>query len=232
MRTVILLLHICPFLIFSATNPLGFNNAPWGASQEQVKAIINPQQWLTDPVESSFPADLKISVYRTNTEIAGKKASVKYYFQENKFFQATVIFDFNDLKNYDFNYNVFRSVNEYYLEIRSRTLVFVHDIYDLLYKKYGMKEPVFKGLDPRSVFVKLDSYIKKERWNLRYHPYDYYLKINTAAYARWDFPRTRVIFSINISAADKRFDYSLSLTSLDLEKEIKEKMDQLRMQGL
>ncbi|HEX2959848.1 MAG TPA: hypothetical protein VHO70_23635, partial [Chitinispirillaceae bacterium] len=66
----------------------------------------------------------------------------------------------------------------------------------------------------------------------RYHPYDYYLKINTAAYARWDFPKTRVIFSTNISAVDKRFDYSLSLTSLDLEKAINEKMDELRMKGL
>lgn len=232
MKPVLFLLIFCPLVAFGATDPGGFNDAPWGSSQEQVRATINPGQWLSDPSAAKFPADLKITVYRTNTEIAGKKATVKYYFQEDSFFQATVFFDFEDLKSYDFNYNVFRSVNEYYLAVRSRTLVFVHDIYDLLKKKYGMKEPVFEGLDPRSVFVKLDSYVKKERWNLRYNPYDYYLKINTAAYARWDFPKTRVIFSINISASDKRFDYTLSLSSLRLERAIKQKMDSLRMKGL
>ena len=76
------------------------------------------------------------------------------------------------------------------------------DLEKKMVKKYGMKEPVFKGLDPRSMFVKLDAYLKRERWNLRYHPYDYYQRIVTAAYARWDFPKTRVIFSVNISAID------------------------------
>lgn len=221
-----------PVMIFGVNNPPGFNNAPWGATQDQVRAIVAPNQWVSDPLTANFPADLKVTIYRTDTEIVGRKAITRYYFCEDKFFQATVVFNFEDLKNYDFNYNVFRSVNEYCLAIRSQTLVFVHDIYDLLSKKYGKKEPVFKGLDPRAIFIKLDSYLKKERWNLRYHPYDYYLKINTAAYARWDFPKTRVIFSINISAVDKRFDYSLSLTSLDLEKAINEKMDELRMKGL
>lgn len=232
MKIRLLFILFCPLLVLAADDPGGFNNAPWGSSQDQVKAIINPKQWQSDPAAGNFPEDLKVTVYRSNTEIAGKKATVKYYFCEDKFFQSTVIFDFEDLKTYDFNYNVFRSVNDYYLNIRSRTLVFVHDIYDLLNKKYGMKEPVFKGLDPRAIFIKLDSYIRKERWNLRYHPYDYFLKINTAAYARWDFPKTKVIFSINISAADKRFDYTLSVSSLALEKTIMEKMDQLRMRGL
>lgn len=232
MKPGIFLIILCPLMILGGTDPGGFNDAPWGSSQEQVRSIVKPSQWLSDPSAAEFPADLKITVYRTNAEIAGYKATVKYYFQEDSFFQATVFFNFEDLKFYDFNYNVFRSVNEYYIAVRSRTLLFVHDIYDLLRKKYGMKEPVFKGLDPRTIFVKLDSYVKKERWNLRYHPYDYYLKINTAAYAEWDFPKTRVIFSINISASDKRFDYILSLSSLKLEKSIQEKMYQLRMKGL
>jgi hypothetical protein len=148
------------------------------------------------------------------------------------FFQATVVFNFDELKNFDFNYNVYRSVNEYYLAIRSKSLIFIYDVYDLLCKKYGKKEPVFKGLDPRLSFVKLDRYLKQERWNLRYHPYDYYQRIVTAAYARWDFPQTRTIFSVNISALDKRFDFSLSLVSLGMERLISKKMDELRMQGL
>ncbi|NLL15545.1 MAG: hypothetical protein GX267_19275 [Fibrobacter sp.] len=232
MKPGLFFLILYPMITLWATDPGGFNDAPWGSSQEQVRKIINPVQWLSDPSAARFPADLKITVYRTNAEIAGNRAIVRYYFHEDSFFQATVFFDFEDLKSYDFNYNVFRSVNEYYTVIRSRTLVFVHDIYDLLKKKYGMKEPVFKGLDPRTVFVKLDSYVRKERWNLRYHPYDYYLKINTSAYAEWDFPKTRVIFSINISASDKRFDYTLSLSSLKMEDAIKKKMDRLRMKGL
>ena len=72
--------------------------------------------------------------------------------------------------------------------------------------------------------------MSEKRWNLRYHPYDYYLKINTSAYAEWDFPKTRVIFSINISASDKRLIIP-SLSSLKMEDAIK-KMDRLRMKGL
>ncbi len=141
-------------------------------------------------------------------------------------------FNFNRLKNYDFNYNVFRSVNEYYYAIRNSTISFINDIYDLLQKKYGKKEPVFKGLDPRLMFVKLDRYVKQERWNLRYHPYDYYTHIVSSSYARWDFPKTRVVFSLNLSAPDKRFDYRLSSVSLDMEREIKKKRDELLMKGL
>ena len=63
-----------------------------------------------DPSAARFPADLKITVYRTNAEIAGNRAIVRYYFHEDSFFRQLY---FEDLKSYDFNYNVFRSVNEY-----------------------------------------------------------------------------------------------------------------------
>ena len=108
----------------------------------------------------------------------------------------------------------------------------MNDIYDLLRKKYGKRKPVFRGLDPRHVFVELDEYVLRERWNLRYHPYDFYLNIVTASYARWDFPHTRVIFSLNIAAAQKRFDYRLSLTSLDAAAPLRKAMDELRGKGL
>ena len=220
-----------PYLSFSQS-PDGFNNANWGTSSAEVKKAVNAQGWQADPVSKDFPQDLKVTVFKASSLIAGYKAVTRYYFWEDRFFQATVSFDFDKLKTFDFNYNVFRSVNEYYSVIRSNTLVFVNDVYALLRKKYGMKEPVFKGLDPRMVFVRLDAYLRQERWNLRYHPYDYYQHIITAAYARWDFPKTRVIFSINISAPDKRFDYQLSAASLDLEVLINKKMNELRMQGL
>ncbi len=217
---------------FAQEPPNGYENAAWGSSAAQVQTILKIQNWQPDQSTKNFPPDLNITVFKETTEINGRKATVQYYFWEDKFFQSTIRFEFNDLKNFDFNYNVYRSVNEYYTVIRSKSLVFVHDIYALLNKKYGMKEPVFKGLDPRSMFVKLDAYLKRERWNLRYHPYDYYQRIVTAAYARWDFPKTRVIFSVNISAIDKRFDFLLSHTSLDLERLINKKMDQLRYQRL
>ena len=222
---------IIPVLIFGADAPQGFTDIPWGTSSEEARTIIGVN-WQRDPVEDEFPGELNVTVFRTNTDVAGYPAGVRYYFCEDRFFQATVFFQFDDLKNYDFNYNVYRSVNEYYTVIRSRTLVFVHQIYDLLRKKYGKKEPIFKGLDPRFAFVKLDAYVKQERWNLRYHPYDFYQRIVTASYARWDFPKTRVIFSVNIAAPEKRFDYQLSLTSLDLERYVNKRKDQLRMQGL
>ena len=108
----------------------------------------------------------------------------------------------------------------------------MNDIYELLRKKYGTKEPVFKGLDPRHVFSELDRYVLRERWNLRYHPYDFYLNIVTSSYARWDFPRTRVIFSLNIAAAQKRFDYQLSLSSIDQAASLQKAMDAVRAKGL
>jgi hypothetical protein len=82
------------------------------------------------------------------------------------------------------------------------------------------------------MFKNLDDYLKKEVWNLRYYPYDYYKKIETGAYARWNHPKTRIIFAVAINAREKRFDYTLSLTSLDLEQEITKKKDEIRMQNL
>jgi hypothetical protein len=56
--------------------------------------------------------------------------------------------------------------------------------------------------------------------------------MTTEAYARWDFPKTRVLFSMAIDAKEKRFDYQLSLASLDMDKAIQKKMTELRMSGL
>jgi len=216
----------------AADDPGGFNGALWGESSAQVRTKSGAQGWQSDPLERDFPPELGVTVFRTNAQLAGYDASIRYYFQNDRFFQATADFDFNDLKNFDFNYNVFRSVNEYYTAIRTRTLLFVNDIYDLLRSKYGRKEPVFRGLNPRFAFMELDKYVLQERWNLRYHPYDFYLNIVAASYARWDFPRTRVLFSMNISASQKRFDYRLSLSSVHATPQIRKAMDALRAKGL
>lgn len=214
-------------------NPTGFNNAPWGGDPQQVKNAAGAKDWQKDPtVQKGFPEQLDIQVYKSSETITGYRSVVKYYFYENKLFQVTVTFNFDEMKKYDFNYNVFRSVNEYYNYIRSRTLVFVNEIYALLSQKYGKKEPVFKGLDPRYMFVSLDKYLKQERWNLRYNPYDYYLHIKTAAYARWDFPKTKVIFSVAVNAAEKRFEYDLSLSSTDMERSIQKAINESKMKGL
>jgi hypothetical protein len=210
----------------------GFQNAPWGASTDQVKKDNAPTSWTAQPAGTEFPKELNVTIVMASQQIAGRNASVKYYFYNNKFFQATVRFSFDNLKNFDFNYNVYRSVDSYYKAIRDQTLTFVFDIYDLLQKKYGKRQPIFEKLDPRFMFTDLDRYLKKEAWNLRYYPYEYYKKIITSAYARWDHPKTRILFSVNICATEKRFDYLLSLTSLDLENEINKKKDELRMQNL
>ena len=215
-----------------SSSPDGFNGAEWGSTSAQVQRAVGIAAWQPDPVAADFPPEMGVTAFRANTTIAGYKAAVTYYFWKDRFFQATVRFDFDDLASFDFNYNVYRSVNEYYSVIRARTLNFVQDIYTLLGKKYGKKQPVFKGLDPRFAFIRLDAYLKQERWNLRYHPYDYYQRIVTAAYARWDFPKTRVIFSINVSAPDKRFEYALSAVSLDMEKGVTNELDSLKMRGL
>jgi hypothetical protein len=215
-----------------AEPPEGFQGAAWGAPPEQVRAAAGIGAWRQTTQPNDFPPELNVTTYSADAQIAGYPATVKYYFFEGKFFQATVRFDFSRLETFDFNYNVFISVDRYYRAIHDQTITFVHDIYDLLRKKYGKKEPVFKGLDPRHVFKRTNAYIRQERWNLRYHPSEYYKRIVSSAYARWDFPETRVIFSVNISAADKRFDYMLSLASLDLEKEFTARNDQLRMKGL
>jgi hypothetical protein len=219
-------------LCFAVQPPQGFQNALWGMSPEEVRKASGAANWQSVPVDPGFPQGLDIALYDASALIAGYPAQVTYYFYQQKFFQATVTFNFDQLVNFDFNYNVFISVDRYYQAIHGQTLTFVDDIYDLLRKKYGKKQPIFKGLDPRFIFKHTDDYIKQELWNLRYHPSEYYKRIVTAAYARWDFPKTRVIFSINISAKDKRFDYFLSVSSLDLEKEIRTAKDSLRMQGL
>jgi hypothetical protein len=215
-----------------ANPPVGFQGASWGMSAAEVRQNVDPQAWNNVTGDYAFPEGMDIAVYASPGTVAGYDARITYYFIQDNFFQATVQFDFSGLANYDFNYNVYRSVNEYYNAIRSRTLTFVHDIFDLLRKKYGKKEPVFEGLDPRNVFVPLDEYVNRERWNLRYHPYDFYQSIVTSAYARWLFPETRVIFSTKISAPDKRFDYTLSLSSLDYAQQVNELRDRLRMQDL
>lgn len=223
------------FLIVHFTfgnNPDGWNGAPWGSANTIVKEKTGATQWIPDTKNNTFPPNSNITVFTSSSQIAGYKAKVSYYFWKDQFFQATIKFDFQELVNFDFNYNVYRSVHEYYMVIRSKTNTFVYDIYDLLSKKYGKKEPVFKGLDPKFIFIRTDAYIKKERWNLRYHPYDFYQKIVASAYARWDFPKTKAIFSVNIAAAEKRFDYQLSLTSVSLENKIRKEIDSLRMGGL
>ncbi|MBN1578252.1 MAG: hypothetical protein JW913_16955 [Chitinispirillaceae bacterium] len=235
MKRLTFALSVCALLFASARaaeDPGGFNGARWGASPDEVRKSSGATSWQSDPSEKNFPPELEVSVFRTAADIAGYKASVRYYFQNKRFFQATVDFNFDDLKRFDFNYNVFRSVNEYYTAIRAKTILFVNDIYDLLRKKYGTKEPVFRGLDPRIVFTELDRYVLQERWNLRYHPYDFYLNIVTASYARWNFPHTRVIFSLNIAAAQKRFDYQLSLSSTDMAGPLQRAMDAVRAKGL
>ena len=229
---VILLLSARIFFCLAVTPPEGFQGAAWGSPPETVRGEAGIAQWQDMGADNGFPPELNVKVFSASTTIAGYPANVKYYFFDGRFFQATVTFPFPDLVNFDFNYNVFISVDRYYRAIHGRTLTFVDDIYDLLRKKYGKKQPVFKGLDPRNIFTATDRYIRQELWNLRYHPSDYYKRLVTAAYARWDFPKTRVLFSINISAADKRFDYLLSAVSLDLEREINAKKDELRMRGL
>jgi hypothetical protein len=219
-------------LVATAFSFDGFQNAEWGAAPDGVKKANNPTSWSPQPAGTEFPKELNVTIINAAQQIAGRNASVKYYFYNNKFFQATVRFNFDNLKNFDFNYNVYRSVDSYYRAIRDQTVTFNFDIYDLLQKKYGKKQPIFEKLDPRFMFTDLDKYLKKEAWNLRYYPYEYYKKIIASAYARWDHPKTRILFSVNICATEKRFDYLLSLTSLDLETEITKKKDELRMQGL
>jgi hypothetical protein len=211
----------------------GFNKAKWGSGPDAVRQAVGATNWQADgSVAKEFPQGLAVTAFKSSGDIAGYKAVTTYYFWNNRFVQATVKFNFDALKSYDFNYNVFRSVNQYYNAIRSKTLVFTGDIFDLLRKKYGMQKPFFKDLDPRNSFVELDKYLKRESWNLRYHPYDYYLHIITQSYARWNFPKTVAIFSIAISAPDKRFDYTLSISSVDLAPKINAEKDSLRMKGL
>jgi hypothetical protein len=210
----------------------GFQNAQWGISPDEVKKNNAVQSWSLIPADNGFPKDLNIKIFSAAQSIAGRQAALKYYFIDEKFFQATVRFDFERLKTFDFNFNVYRSVDSFYRAIRQQTLTFVFDIFDLLRKKYGKKEPSFKGVDPRFIFAQTDEYLKKEAWNLRSYPYDYYKKINAAAYAKWEWPKTFITFSIAINAPDKQFDYILSLTSVELAAAVNAKKDSLRLQNL
>jgi hypothetical protein len=220
------------FMVNAADSFAGFQNAQWGMGPDEVKKNNNPRTWSLVASDNGFPKDLKITTYNASQDIAGKDAAVTYYFFENKFFQATTRFNFDQLKNFDFNYNVYRSVDSYYRAIHNQTLSFVFDIFDLLRKKYGKKEPSFRGTDPRRIFLELDDYLKKESWNLRSYPYEYYKKIATSAFARWEFPNTTVTFSIQIVATEKQFDYQLSLTSNSLAAMVNAKKDSLRTQNL
>ena len=228
-----LLLSLLLAVAASAATPAeGFQNAPWGSSSASVNNTIKPSSWNKMSDDSTFPKEMNVTRYQAKEKIAGYPSLVTYYFLNDSLFQATVSFDFSYLKDFDFNYNVFISVDKYYAVIHDHTVTFVHDIYDLLLKKYGKRQPIFKGLDPRYIFTNLDKYLNQERWNFHYHPAEYYKRIVTAAYSQWDFTKTRVIFSINISASDKRFDYQLSATALQMLPRIEKLKDSLRMQGL
>ncbi len=212
--------------------PVGFQSATWGMNSATVKSATNPKAWTKAPADSSFPAALAVTMYTTPLSVAGYQALASYYFAEDRFFQVTLKFDAKALKNFDFNYNVFQSVNRYYSAIHDQTRALVLDIFDLLEKKYGHRQPIFDGLDPRRMFDESDRYLARERWNLRSYPYDFYKKIMVSSYARWNFPKTVVIFSLAIDAPNKIFDYSLSLTSTDFADYLNKKKDILRMQNL
>jgi hypothetical protein len=222
----------CQLYAAAGIPAVGFGGAVWGMNPIAVKSAINPKQWQKAPSDSSFPATLAVTVYTSPLSVAGYPANASFYFAEDRFFQVTLAFDQSKLKNFDFNYNVFQSVNKFYSAIHDQTQGFVFDIFDLLEKKYGRKQPVFDGLDPRRMFLESDKYLNRERWNLRYYPYDFYKKIIVNAYARWNFPKTVVIFSLAIDAPNKIFDYSLSLTSTDFAVYLNKKKDLLRMQNL
>ncbi len=231
-RSSFLSVFCTAFAALAAGSFDGFQNARWGMAPDEVRKSNNPKTWSIATADNGFPKDLTVTTYGASQDIAGKDASVTYYFFDNKFFQATARFNFNQLKNFDFNYNVYRSVDSYYRAIHNQTLTFVFDIFDLLRKKYGKKEPAFKGADPRRMFAELDEYLKKESWNLRSYPYEYYKKIGVSSFARWEFPNTTVTFSIAVAAPEKQFDYLLSLTSNSLAAAVNAKKDSLRTQNL
>ncbi len=213
--------------------PVGVHEVPWGSAPAAVQGRANPRPngWTAVPA-TGMPEGLPITSFSTRGTIAGYNCNTTYYFYQNRLFQATVKFDFEDLKTFDFNYNVFISVDKYYKEIRTRTLTFVADIYNLLSAKYGRKQPVFMNLDPRMVLMDTDNYIGQERWNLRYHPSEYHKRILGRAYARWTYPKTEINFAVNIAAADKRFDYTLSFVSTELRREIEKAVKTQRATGL
>jgi hypothetical protein len=235
MKPILLLITtiFSPFFLLQAAEPFnGFQNAQWGSGPDEVKKNNSPSTWQQSPLGNDFPKEMKITTYAASQDIAGKEAQVTYYFCDNKLFQATIRFNFTSLKNFDFNYNVYRSVDAYYRAIHEQTLTFVFDFFDLLRKKYGRKEPAFRGADPRYIFRETDEYLKKELWNLRSNPYDYFKKIKTSAYAQWDLPKTSIIFSIIIDAPEKRFDYQVSIASKILSASVNAQKDSLRVKNL
>jgi hypothetical protein len=212
--------------------PEGFQNAIWGMSESEVQKAVSAQSWQQQTAAQEFPAEAQVTVYAASMTIAGYPAQTRFYFFQSRFFQATAHFDFSNLQNFDFNYNVYRSVDQYYTAIRGQTIVFINDIYELLRKKYGKKRPIFKGLDPPSMFVKTDRLLNQERWNFRYAPYEFYRRMIASGYARWDFPKTRVTFSLNMSAPDKRFDYQLSCSSIAIAAQVDSTLSSTRMRDL
>jgi hypothetical protein len=213
--------------------PCDFNGAAWGSAPDAVRSATAAAGWAQDNAGAGvFPKELSVTVYRSVATIAGYKATVHYYFWAGRFFQATVKFNFDDLANFDLNYNVYNSVSDYYRNIRNRTLTFVSDCYGLFTAKFGPKGPCFSSLDPKNCFRSLDALFGGESWNLRCRPHDFYRRIKTQSYARWDFPQTSVIFSILINAPEKQFDYTLSYASVALAGQVNNAKDSLRMKGL
>lgn len=232
MKSILLILTLI-IPLMAITPPTGIHGVNWGAAPGAVQsgATPRPTGWTSVPA-TGMPAGLPITAFSSRDSVAGYKATTTYYFYQNRLFQGTIKFDFEDLKSFDFNYNVFISVDRYYQEIRKRTITFVADIYDLLAAKYGRKQPVFMDLDPHMVLMDTDNYIGQERWNLRYHPSEYYKRILGRAYARWTYPKTEINFAVNIAAADKRFDYTLSFVSTELRRQIEKDVKVQRGSGL
>lgn len=228
-----LLLIFTTIALLWGKNPEGIHEVLWGASTADVQASAQPAvvNWREKTVQDK-PANLPITSFTSDAMIAGRRAQTTYYFFNDQLFQATIAFNFDHFKNYDFNYNVFISVDKYYRDIRSETLVFVDEIYALLMEKYGKKQPIFLPLDPRMVLMDTDNYIGQERWNLRYHPSEYYKRILGRAFAQWKYPKTEINFAVNIAASDKRFDYTLSFISVQLRREIEKAVEASKSSGL
>ncbi len=229
----VLLLTLVLLSSIYAVNPIGVHQVTWGtsAAELQSKAVPAVVDWK-ETTPKSIPKELPITAFTSKAQIAGYKAKTTYYFYNDKLFQATIHFDFNNLKNYDFNYNVFLSVDSYYREVRKQTLVFIDHIYALLEDKYGKKQPIFLPLDPKLVLMSTDNYLGQERWNHRYHPSEYYKRIIGTSYARWKYPKTEINFAVTISAADKRFDYTLSFLSTTLRREVEVAVKKQKSSGL
>ncbi len=230
---VFVLLLIAVFALTAAENPNGIHGVEWGINSATVQTTALPAvtNWRTVNPEVEDNG-LPITAFSSDTPILGYQATTTYYFYNDSLYQATIAFHFRDLENFDFNYNVFISVDKYYREIRSKTLVFVNNIYSVLRTKYGRKQPVFLPLDPRKVFMDTDNYIAQERWNLRYHPSEYHKRIIGRAYARWRFPETEINFAVNIAAADDRFDYTLSYISTKMRRDIANSVQEINESGL